>query len=299
MLLKKISCYLILSLLLITSCSKDVENLKLPDFEAKLLLSAFVSPDLSENVLNINCHTNNFGKYIPPEPPGKVTVQLSDEIREFIIDTALHESSQNKIHILGMPLTYGNKAYIKIITDRGLIAEAQCRVPVKRDFHIEVDTTREIIFEPPFHPSFPPVRHSKLSIKVSANDFPGEDNYYRLLISGKSFGSPGSNELLADYNLGDNVFSDKSRDGKKINLRTINCKAVAADSLFNADSSFLYIYLLNTNKDYYDFHKSLITSWDAGEGNPFSEPAPLHSNVSNGIGIFAAYTIDSLIFRIK
>jgi hypothetical protein len=33
--------------------------------------------------------------------------------------------------------------------------------------------------------------------------------------------------------------------------------------------------------------------------NPFSEPTPVFNNIAGGLGIFAAYTIDSIIFRLK
>jgi hypothetical protein len=64
-----------------------------------------------------------------------------------------------------------------------------------------------------------------------------------------------------------------------------------------ADSAFLKVYLLNTDKSYYDYHRSL-GNYDSGD-DPFTEPSPVFSNVNGGLGIFAAYTVDSLIFRLK
>jgi hypothetical protein len=63
------------------------------------------------------------------------------------------------------------------------------------------------------------------------------------------------------------------------------------------DSAFLRIYLLSTDKPYYDFHKSL-ENFSLGD-SPFSEPSFLYNNVNGGLGIFASYTLDSLIFRVK
>jgi hypothetical protein len=279
---------------LITSCTKDVNNLKLPDFEQKLVLSSFISPDLPVIELTLDCNTNNFGMLFSPEPPGKVTILLTNGTDEVRIDTTLLKSIHNKILVKNMPVKEGKSFKIKVINDKGLSAEASCTVPVKRAFHIEVDTTRLLTHYP-----FGRNTSSTLSIKVSITDFPGESNYYRLLITGKSYGDPWSSEIFGQYDIGDLVFSDKGNDGKKFVLRSVTFSSNDIDSIAKVDSSFLRIYLLNTDKPYYDFHQSLLTSLNSGGGDPFSEPAPLYSNVSNGVGVLASYTVDSLIFRVK
>lgn len=284
----------VLLTLLITSCTKDVNNLKLPDFEQKLVLSSFISPDLLVNELTVDCNMNNFGKLLSPEPPGKVTILLTNGTDEVRIDTTLLKSIHNKILVKNMPVKEGKSFKIKVINDKGLSAEASCTVPDKRDFHIEVDTTRLLSTDP-----FGGNIRSTLSIKVSITDFPGESNYYRLLITGQSYGNPRGTEIAEQPDKGDLVFSDKGKDGKKFVLRSVTFFSNNIDSIAKVDSSFLRIYLLNTDKPYYDFHQSLLTSLNSGDGNPFSEPAPLYSNVSNGVGILASYTVDSLIFRVK
>ncbi len=268
-----------------------MNNLKLPDFEQKLVLSSFISPNLPVIELTVDCNMNNFGKLFPPEPPGKVTILLTNGIDEVRIDTTLLKSLHNKILVKNMPVKEGKSFKIKVINSKGLSAEASCAVPIKRDFHIEVDTTRLLSTDP-----FGGNTRSTLSIKVSITDFPGESNYYRLLITTQTYGG---SELSGQPEKGDVVFSDKGKDGKKFVLRSVTFFSNYIDSIAKVDSSFLRIYLLNTDKPYYDFHQSLLTSLNSGDGNPFSEPAPLYSNVSNGVGILASYTVDSLIFRVK
>ena len=169
--------------------------------------------------------------------------------------------------------------------EEGLTAEASCTVPVWRAFHIEVDTTNRLSYN-----QWSGEKYSTITAKISITDFPGEANYFRLVFSvnGIQFVTP----------VEDIVISDKGRDGEKIVLQTITFYPITINSTYEADSAFLRIYLLNTNKAYYDYHKSFYTS-TLGNTGPFTEPSPLYSNVSNGVGIFAAYTIDSLIFRLK
>jgi hypothetical protein len=79
-------------------------------------------------------------------------------------------------------------------------------------------------------------------------------------------------------------------------LRSIKFESYP-DDRNKPDSAFLRIYLLSTDKPYYDFHRS-AENISLGDG-PFTEPTLLYSNVSGGLGIFASYTLDSLIYRIK
>jgi hypothetical protein len=62
------------------------------------------------------------------------------------------------------------------------------------------------------------------------------------------------------------------------------------------DSAFLKVYLLNTCKPYYQYHKSL-ENYNDGE-NPFAEPTPIYSNIEGGLGVFAAYLVDSAVIRL-
>lgn len=287
------SCLTAIITIFIASCTKDVTNVKLPEFEQKLLINSFISPDLTVNELTIDCTRSDFGKLSFPDPPGKVSIFLSNGTNEVRIDTTLLKSHFNKILVKNMPLVDGKSFKIKVVSDKGLTAEASCSVPVKRDFHIVVDTTRLLSTDPDGRN-----KYSTLSVNVSITDFPGESNYFRLLVSGQSYGNTRGSEIRGIFDVGDQVISDNGRDGKKFVLRSLTFFAENVDSIAKVDSSFLRIYLLNTDKAYYDFHKSLLT-FSFGGGDPFAEPSPLYSNISNGIGIFAAYVVDSLIFRIK
>jgi hypothetical protein len=196
-------------LLFLTSCTKDVINVKLPEFEKKLVLSSFISPDLKYNEFTLGCTKSDFGKLSAPEPPGKVSVSISDGINEIRIDTTLIDSNYYfKIRIRNMHFSYGKSYKIKVDNDEGLTAEASCTVPVRRAFHIEVDTTNRLSYN-----QWSGEKYSTITAKISITDFPGEANYFRLVFSvnGIQFVTP----------VEDVVISDKGRDGEKIVLQTI------------------------------------------------------------------------------
>jgi hypothetical protein len=88
-------------------------------------------------------------------------------------------------------------------------------------------------------------------------------------------------------------FTDKGSDGKEISQRTEGTYGYYS----TPDSIFMKIYLLNTEKSYYQFHQSLLKYNDGTV--PFSEVSPLFSNITGGLGIFSAYTVDSIVIRIK
>jgi hypothetical protein len=178
----------------------------------------------------------------------------------------------------------------------------------KRDFQITVDTSF-IKTTDKYGMSV-----SILNAKISITDFPGEANYYRLLYLYEAYrpGFPHTKNIsikdvvepvipgVAEYNpwQNDHVSNDAGRDGKKFIIRSIEFQPVHLDYEGSSpDSAFLRVYLLSTDKPYYDFHKS-AENFSLGDG-PFTEPTLLYSNVSGGLGIFASYTLDSLIYRIK
>jgi hypothetical protein len=298
-------------LLLVGSCTRDTSYVSLPEYKQKIVINGFISPDQTLNELLIFSTHKRFGDLSPIESLGNITLLFSDGTKEIRIDTTLVDSlfRGEKILLKNMTIIEGKNYDLKVISDKGLTAEASCTIPIKRDFKIEVDTISDKKIDQYNQ------RYSVLTAKISITDFPGESNYYRLLyiyqVFNRTVGNSKSiflkNELASDglvspiYNPdeGDITYNDIGKDGEKINMRTIEFSPVYWDSpsYIKPDSSFLRIYLLNTDKPYYDFHQSLL-NYSLGD-TPFTEPSFLYSNVKGGVGIFASYTVDSLIFRLN
>ncbi len=307
-----IFCLLPIFIFYISSCTKVATYVDPPEFKQKLVINAFLSPDKIDNKIFISSNAKRFGEVAGYfEPFGNVSLYLYENSKEIQFDTVREDYFEAGYNycIKNFKFKEGQTYNLKVISDLGLKAEANCRIPFKRDFQITVDTTfrrttdeRGLI-------------NSLLIAKISITDFPGEANYYRLFYlydvyhpayphnKRLSFKDPVEWDVpgLAEYNpwQNDRVSNDIGLDGKKYILRTIEFQPVYLDqpSWSIPDSAFLRIYLLNTDKPYYDFHKSL-ENYSIGD-YPFTEPSFLFSNVKGGLGICASYTLDSLIFRIK
>jgi hypothetical protein len=296
----------------ISSCRKIASNVDPPEFVQKLVVNAYLSPDKLNNSIFISSNERRFGELTGPfEPFGNVSLYIYENSKEIQFDTVRENyfGSGYNYWIKNFQFKEGYTYNLKVISDLGLEAEATCKIPLKRDFQITVDTTFRKTTEE--HG----LKISLLTAKISITDFPGEANYYRLLYLYDTYypATPHKKNLSykdavespipgwAEYNAwqNDHVSNDIGLDGKKFILRTIEFQPVYLDQPNSSepDSAFLRIYLLNTDKPYYDFHKSL-ENYSLGD-TPFTEPSFLYSNITGGLGIFASYTLDSLIFRVK
>jgi hypothetical protein len=267
------------------SCEKVVNNIKSPEFKQKLIISGYISPDNTKNYISVSTNFRNYGDMWAVDTMGKMTVTLTDGINVISLDTT---RSGYVFNSSDFPIKEGNTYTLNVNTETGLSAEASCTVPSKRNFDLEIDTIRKKIFIPNY------TEDVSFESYVYFTDIPGEENYYMFFceklsyISGWAI-SPYINQIPGPEKA---YFNDKGIDGvrSKISLENIWVGK-------EVDSAFLKVYLLNTDKAYYDYQKSLA-NYNSGE-DPFTEPSPIYSNVTGGLGIFAAYTVDSLILRLK
>ena len=307
-----IFCLLLIFAFNLSSCRKVATYVDPPEFVQKLVVNAFISPDKLNNTIYISSNQRRFGELTGPfEPFGNVSLYIYENSKEIQFDTVREDyfGSGYNYRIKNFKFKEGQTYNLKVISDLGLEAETTCKIPIKRDFRITVDTT----FKKTTNEYGSKI--SLLTAKISITDFPGEPNYYRLLYLYETYHPAFSPKKHLSYKdaveshvpvqaepnawQNDYVSNDVGRDGKKFILRTIEFQPVYLDYIgwTDPDSAFLRIYLLNTDKPYYDFHKSL-ENFSLGDA-PFSEPSFLYNNVNGGLGIFASYTLDSLIFRVK
>lgn len=284
--------YLLLStIVFLIACERDVTSLKLPEFRQKLAVTSFISPSDTISYFYISSNRKIFGELNTEDSIG----ELSGTISDGTYVTALEKIDCGlRINRKKMAVEYGKTYSIEISNGDGLSAEASCTVPQKRDFTIKADTFSVI------HQSRAPEPYTfrSLEFSLAISDFAGEKNYYR--ISGRTVG------YFTDANTGmvfkvinvpwfdEEFFSDEGMDGREIiRLTNFGCTT----DHYSLDSSYLEITLFNTDRGYYLYHKSL-GNYNDGE-NPFTEVTPVYSNITDGLGIFASYTVDSLRFRIK
>jgi hypothetical protein len=279
---------LLLFIFITVACETGVNLVEAPEFEQKLVITAFISPSDKISYFRVSSNRKLYGELETEDPLGLLSGTISDGSNEAALDTfryGLMLSSEK------MQIQYGKKYKIRVSSEKGLNAEAECTVPERKNFIIEVDTF-SILTDNGYYSPFPGVYRS-LKIKVRFSDLPGEENYYRIIgrFRGYSskYGIKGYVEFDKEY------ISDKGMDGRNIVLNSDQESGYALSSA--KDSLFLNIYLYNTEKSYFTYHKSL-EGYESGE-NPFTEASPVFSNITGGFGIFTSYTIDSLLVRLK
>jgi len=282
--MKKILFLIISLFVLITSCEREVNNVSLPDFVQKLVINSFISPNDTVSFVSIASNERIFGELNKKETLGNLNVTISNDVKEISLEKVTDAYVFRPEDIL---VEEGKTYRIKVTSDKGLTAEATCTVPMSRNFHLEADTLWENQ-EIPGTESLNMIRAN-----VYLTDYPGEANYFRfaakILIYDSEYG------YLPEFSSDGEkpaFFSDEGRDGERIFVNTLT---VAPFS--ESDSAFIIFYILNTDKAYYTYHRSL-DNYSSGE-NPFTEISPAYSNVEGGLGIFASYVVDSLVFRFK
>ena len=275
----------ILTVLIFVSCEKEVNNIKYPEFKSKWNISGYLSPDNLVSKIILGQNLRNYGNPWQIEDMGYPKVSLSDGTNLIVLDST---QMRYGIKSSDFPIEEGKTYTLKVVTDKGFNAEASCTVPFRGNFDLEIDTTitrylyQDSIIFLTVHPN------------LYFTDTKDIDNYYMVFCEEVQYISgtrPGRyiDALRLDQKA---FFNDKGIDG----LRSkISIDGTGLSDMI--DSSFLKIYFLNTDKTYFDYQKS-VEKYNSGE-NPFTEPSPVYSNITGGLGIFAAYTVDSLILRLK
>jgi hypothetical protein len=274
---------LFLLLMAATGCELEVKNLKLPDFQQKLVISSFISPYDTISFVSVSSNEKIFGELNNTESLGNLSVTISNG-QEVI---SLKDIDERFIlRCEEMPVEEGRTYFLKVISDKGLSAEATCTVPIKRELNIEADT----VWELHKYPWMPGVNFIRSNIYLT--DPAGEANFFRFVCQelecypGNYYAYPVAAEKTE-------ILNDVGKDGERIFVNTVSVTEPSVET----DSVFLIFYILQTDKAYFKYHYSL--EHYAGGDDPFTEVFPAYSNIEGGLGIFASYIVDSLVYRLK
>lgn len=275
----------IIVLIALISCEKEVSDVKLPEFKQKMVINSFISPINTVSNIDITSNRRIYGELGIIETLGNLTAFISDNTREIPLEQI---SSGFRFKRKDMPIKEGKTYKLRVISDKGISAEASCTVPLYRNLKIETDTFRTV------YKDTYDIFHSYLKMNVSFTDYPGEDNYYRLYCEQDIYKfSEGIFYNISYFGFKNELFNDKGKNGEKSLITSINIRDIN-----DLDSSYIKVYILNTSKSYYDYQMSL-KNYSGNKDDPFAENSPVYTNVTGGLGIFAAYNVDSLIFRLK
>lgn len=123
-------------------------------------------------------------------------------------------------------------------------------------------------------------------VQVNFFDIAGQENRYRMeaYISSSTFGENLVSDIYFSSEEGQfsyNIFSDQDRDGKLL-------KSGDAYYYSSGTEGRMFARIYNTSKEYYEYHRSI---GNFQGDSPFAEPVLLYTNIENGLGVFAGYTV--------
>jgi hypothetical protein len=284
--MKNYCIIILLSILMIqsTGCEREARNVILPDFHQKLVINSYISPSDTASVVKVSSNMRIYGILDETEPLGNLSATISDGTSTINLTPA---TDGFIFRPEDMQVTQGKTYKLSVKSDPGLSAEAKCTVPSSHGLIIDVDTEKVLV-------DYWGESQRQIKARIYITDYSGEENFYRFSCKMVDFNPEYffRIDILKVIGTESDFFTDKDNDGKRFYINSVS----VYDPLLS-DSAYLIIYIQNTDKAYYDYHRSLEKY--SGGDDPFTEVSLVFSNVTGGLGIFAAYTIDSLKLKLK
>ncbi|MFN8713593.1 MAG: DUF4249 domain-containing protein [Bacteroidota bacterium] len=264
-----------------TSCERDAD-VDLPNVPSKLALSCFISPQ--DTIIrayvsrSIPIFTLNTSGASTNEPFGGATVTLTGNSGSvqlvYNAATMMYEIPASQFQIVP-----GGTYSISVSANQYQTLTAQTTVPnaAPSDFAVNASIAVDSITFPGF-----PIISADLDHQFT--DVAGTVNYYQITVVMETYDSISArSQFLQLIQALDN---DNNKDGQLIrgNLST-------GTNIFG-NAVGLHVYLTTSGFDFYEFHRTILNGQNSGD--PFAEPALVHSNVTNGYGIFSGVNITSV-----
>lgn len=268
--------YLFLLFIMLTQACWERADVPIPVAEPKLVVAAFLSPE------------DTFRVYLTKATP--IQANLPDS-PEFILNASVFISDGTDTTQLigdpayahayvmpnpGLSITPGKTYYFWAHAHGFPSVSAQCRVP---KYKLPAQGTVTSITK------YTNVNNDTLvNIWHTWIDLAGERNYYRInnwIID--------SNRVLGTFNdfqisMGTSeLVSDSEQDGAKLEMRI---DRFGGSSIAFGVDRYLVAYVLTVDENYYRYH---LSAWNYSGDTPFGFQENIYSNVSGGLGIFAAY----------
>lgn len=260
------------ALFIFASCEEMMSDVNIPSSVPKLVVTGYLST--VDDTITITVQKSR-PLYVPstawgnPYPPlTNALVTISDGSNTVILPYDAFTGNY-RIPATAMPVLAGTSYFLSVTTPDGNSATSSCRVPQGTAPEVEItgiDTINQ---------------NGGILKKVSFRflDLPGNGQYYGIS-AGSYYGydidtNPAFYPI--DFEHGDPFVSDKNKEGEYFSYRTQEIDEYRTNSN-------LYISLLITDENYFNFHRSL----NSFQGdNPFAEPTTIFTNIQGGLGVFA------------
>lgn len=281
---------------LLSGCEKEVTGIKLPDSVSKLLVSSFISPQDTIIRVYVTRSVPNLGYRQPgSKPVENASVSLSDgtQTRPLAFTGQMYS-----VDTRNFPIMAGATYTLRVSVPGGETAEATCTVPqaLTESPTVIIDS---VLYSDDLQRDY--------FVRLHWDDVAGQENYYRPLGEvNMEIKQPPDNKpsdsippfiLNQIYWEGDVFLDDQGKDGEPFQSPKGRMFTLFSD-LDAFGTIELYAYVLHTDRHYYQYHRSVQLATRSMD-NPFAEPVLVYSNVTGGLGIFAAFNAASIVVRVK
>jgi hypothetical protein len=264
----------------------EVTDIDIPGSEPRLVVYSYISPQ--DSIIKVQVFASTPYSGMQPDFQN-ISVFMAKRGEE---RTSLTNSKQHLAAIISSdefavePGFYYN---LWVETSNGHKLEAECYIP---EFEYE-----DIQFEEPYLESSE-WDFESIVLEWRLNTSPGKVNYFSSGAYLKNYQITAFEESTDTllFNIS-NLWlsrgtSHVTDNGGQTHLFRANYSSYIhpsfpEQSITLVDSAF--VYLLQTDLNYYHFHKSIKDSQDRGEDSPFTESVLIFSNIKGGLGVFAGY----------
>lgn len=261
------------------SCEDLVTEVDIPDYDSKLVVQSFLSPD--EPYINVTVtesipvFTGTSTNYYP-EPLLGAEIYIRGEGKDVYVPFS-EEDNLYKVNTGLLDPKPGETYRIDVTDSDGREVSGSCTIPNKLNTSLEVTDVSVA----------PGMYSNDYDVTFKFTDTPGEGDHYRVYAMAKIQDNPDTPPYMVRMYLekGENYISDENKDGNTFSFRG---KIYAYDGLKEVE-----VLLLTTDENYYIYHKSLENNYG---DDPFTEPTLVYSNIEGGLGIFSGFRTHRVVF---
>ncbi len=273
--MKKIIFYVCISLFLFSSCEKII------DFDGEIKEPKLVLNGMMINNEILTIHLSHSLSVIDQSEIQNVTNASVLIFQNGSFLDSLHHISDG-YYKSTVSIQAGNSYSIKATAPNFKEIEATDIVPTE----VIIDSISSWVVASEYE--------DKLHFKIHINDNANEENYYIIRVYSESWlewqeawiycmDPYIDNEIGADESHPEIYLPDHMFNGKTYSLEISTYK-------WNENPEDFKIQIFSCSKAFYQYAKS-IQKYNWNDGDPFSQPVQVYSNISNGYGIFAGGSI--------
>lgn len=250
-------------------CIKDAD-IEIPEQFPKLVVGCFIKPGDEMIKVSVRSSTPIFGtvEFGTSDYVTAAVVTMRHGNEEVILPYSDEEDAY-VISTVDFPIEFNQTYHLKVACEGFETVYAETSTPNASPVFVENTVLSIDSVNQDYWPTV------EYRIRSAWNDFNGEGDYYSWVI--------GDDDNTSYISYTNRYISDQGQDQERLEV----VQTVVVNQFDNQVPPIFFVKLVRSSKDYYLYHKSLEGVYDGGD--PFSEPQPIYSNITNGLGCFAGY----------